>query len=79
MRTFVQVATCGVRIPVHLAFVAKYRHFDFSGHLLTRCEEAMQVVCEASGAELVEVNGEKQWISAPTRGVAVLRFASPRG
>lgn len=45
-------------LHAHLVFTPKYRRHVFDDHMLRCCEEAMRKVCEDSGAELTEFNGE---------------------
>lgn len=49
-------------LHVHLVFVTKYRRGVLTDEILTRCEQIMRDVCGDFDAELVEFNGEHDYV-----------------
>lgn len=47
---------------VHLVFVTKYRPGVLDDVMLTRCEQIMRKVCEDFESELVEFNGDTDYV-----------------
>ena len=53
---------CVFALHAHLVFVTKYRHPVFTDRHLGRLGEIMRDVCADFGAELVEFNGESNYV-----------------
>ena len=53
---------CFFLLHAHLVFVTKYRHRVFGDRHLARMEEIMRAVCEDFEVELVEFNGEANYV-----------------
>jgi putative transposase len=49
---------CVFAMHVHLVFVTKYRRKVFDGDAIERLRPMLRKVCEDSGAQLVEMDGE---------------------